>query len=177
MHGTINIKQVHVLPKHPHITKPTHTHTHITKPTHTHTHTLQNSHIHTPTHHKTHTYTHPHIHTHTNTLQNPHIHTPTHYKTHTYTHLHIRTSTQCTHPHINIHTHSGIDPFIAMSPSVTNNRLWTESRRSLPLEWIIPLQRSVSRHFERVQYILVYNPSVSVVQFIMRCGLQCQLTD
>ena len=46
--------QVHILPKHARITKPTHTHT--------------------PTHHKTHTYTHPHItkptHTHTHTLQN-----------------------------------------------------------------------------------------------------------
>ena len=60
--------QVNILPKHAHITKPTHTHTHthayITKPTHTHT----------PTHYKTHTYTHPHItkptRTHTHTLQN-----------------------------------------------------------------------------------------------------------
>jgi len=46
--------QVHILPKHPHITKPTHTHNHtlhnphITKPTPTHTHTLHNPHIHTP---------------------------------------------------------------------------------------------------------------------------------
>jgi len=32
--------QVHILPNHPQ----------ITKPTHTHTHTLQNPHIHTPTH-------------------------------------------------------------------------------------------------------------------------------
>jgi hypothetical protein len=69
--------QVHILPKHPHITKPKHSHTHA----------LQNPHIHTPTHYRIHTYKHPHItkstHTHTHTLQNPHIHTPTHYKTHT----------------------------------------------------------------------------------------------
>ena len=43
--------QVHILPKH----------LHITKPTHTQTHTLQNPHIHKPTHYKTHTYTNPHI--------------------------------------------------------------------------------------------------------------------
>jgi hypothetical protein len=80
--------QVHILPKQPDITKPTHTHTHtlshahITKPTHTHTHTYAHPHIHTPTHYKTHT------HTHTHTLQNPHTHTHTHthtnYKTHTH---------------------------------------------------------------------------------------------
>jgi len=40
---------VYILPKHPHITKPTQTHitkptqTHITKPTHIHRHTLQNN--------------------------------------------------------------------------------------------------------------------------------------
>ena len=48
---------VHILSKHPHITKPTQTHT------------LQNPHLHT------------HTHTHTHTLQNPHLHTYTH--THT----------------------------------------------------------------------------------------------
>jgi hypothetical protein len=50
---------VYILPKQPHITKPTHTHTHtgprITKPTHTHTHTgpritkPTHTHTHTPT--------------------------------------------------------------------------------------------------------------------------------
>jgi hypothetical protein len=37
---------VDILPKHPHITKPTHTHTHTQHTythTHTHTHTLQNN--------------------------------------------------------------------------------------------------------------------------------------
>jgi len=45
-----------MLPKHPHITKPTHTHPHITKPTHTHPHitnttvqTIQNT-VNTSTH-------------------------------------------------------------------------------------------------------------------------------
>ena len=59
--GKKNLSQstVYILPKHPHITKLTHTHTH--------------THTHTPTHYKTHTYT----------------HTPTHYKpTHTHTHTH-----------------------------------------------------------------------------------------
>ena len=45
---------VYILPKHPHITKPTHTHTHTHYKTdlckHTHTHTLQNPLIHTQTH-------------------------------------------------------------------------------------------------------------------------------
>jgi len=84
--------QAHILPKHPH----------ITKPTCTHTHTLQNPHVHTPTHYKTHTYTHPHITkptcTHTHTLQYPHLHTPTHYKIHMYTHPHV-TKPTCTHTH------------------------------------------------------------------------------
>ena len=85
---------VYILPKHPHITKPSqthtlqkphihthyknHTYTHITKTTHTHTHT---PHIHT--HYKNHTYTHITKTTHTHTLQKPQIHT--HYKNHTYT--------------------------------------------------------------------------------------------
>jgi len=56
--GKKNLSQstVYILPKHPHITKPTHTHTHTQ--THTHAHTLQTPHIHT------------HTHTHTHTLQN-----------------------------------------------------------------------------------------------------------
>ena len=65
-HSTNNTKHSkykYTLPKHPHITKLTHTHTH----------------------NKIHTYTNPHFtkstHTHTHLLQNPHIHTPTHYKT------------------------------------------------------------------------------------------------
>jgi len=66
---------VYILPKHPHIKKPTQTHT-LQNPiyvhTHTHTHTLQNPHTHTHTHYKTHTNTHitnpPHTHTHTRPL-------------------------------------------------------------------------------------------------------------
>ena len=54
---------MHILPKHPHIIKPTRY-----KPTHTHTYTYTHPHIHTPTHYKTHTlqthtYTHPHTYT------------------------------------------------------------------------------------------------------------------
>jgi len=45
---------VHILPKHPN----------ITKPTHTQTHTLEDPYLHTPTHYKT------HIHTLTYLLQN-----------------------------------------------------------------------------------------------------------
>jgi septation ring formation regulator EzrA len=47
---------VYILPKHPHITKPTQTHTLQNPQKHTHTHTLQNPHKHT--------------HTQTHTLQN-----------------------------------------------------------------------------------------------------------
>ena len=91
--------QVHILPKQPH----------ITKPTHTNTHTLQNPHIHTPTHYKTHTYKHPHItkptHTHTHTLQKPQIHR--HHKTHTYTNPHITKHTHTlTHTLQNPHIHT-----------------------------------------------------------------------
>jgi len=47
MHGLTDPKfTVYVLPKHPHITKPTHTHTH----THTHYKTRTVTHTHTHTH-------------------------------------------------------------------------------------------------------------------------------
>ena len=72
---------VYILPKHPHITKPSQTHT------------LQNPHIHTQahthTHYKTHTYTHrrarPRTHTHTRARAHAHTHTHTH--THTYIYI------------------------------------------------------------------------------------------
>jgi hypothetical protein len=64
---------IYILPKHPHVTKPTHykthTNTHITK--HTHIITNQYKITKTPTHYKTHT--------------NTHITKHTHYKTHTNT--------------------------------------------------------------------------------------------
>jgi len=60
---------VYILPKYPHITKPSQTHT------------LQNPHKHT--HYKTHTYTHTHTHTHT--------HITKHYKTTT-----VQIKTKCT---------------------------------------------------------------------------------
>jgi hypothetical protein len=86
---------LHILPKHPHITKPTHTHT------------SQNLHTRAraPTHYKTHTHSHTHIHTlqnlHTHTLT--HTHTPTHYKTYTHTHTHTHYKTY-THTHTHTHT-------------------------------------------------------------------------
>jgi len=65
---------VDTLPKHPHITKPTHIHTI------THTHTLAHT-THTHAHTHTHTYARARPHTHAHTRPHTHITKPTHYKT------------------------------------------------------------------------------------------------
>ena len=87
---------VYILPKHPHITKPTHTHTH----THTHKHARACLHKHTR----------PHTHTHTNTHTHPLTHTPiyTHTLAHIHTHTHghtLYTLTQCSEPNSGLWTH------------------------------------------------------------------------
>ena len=80
---------VYILPKHPHIRKPTQTHTQKHTPTHIHTHVHTYTHIHT------------HIHTHTTHTHTPHTHTYTHIYTHTHTPL---THIHRTHIHTYIHT-------------------------------------------------------------------------
>jgi len=79
---TLSQSTVYILPKHPHITKPTHIHPHTRVPTHSHTHS--------PTPH-----TRPHIHTHSPT-PHTHAHSPT---PHTHTHTHADTLKKTTHTH------------------------------------------------------------------------------
>jgi hypothetical protein len=110
--GKKNLSQgtVYILPKHPHITKPTHIHRLNTR-THTHTHYKHTPTLHTHTHTHT-TNTRPHYtHTHT-TNTRPYIN-----KTHKYTytplltHKHTHTHT-CTHSHPRTHTHTHTRPNI-----------------------------------------------------------------
>ena len=116
-------RQVHILPKRPHIAKSTHTHTHT--PSHYKIHT------HTHTHYKTHTYTQPHIHTHTHTLQKPHINTPTHYKTHTQTQTHTHTNT-----HYKTHTYT-----MGPGTQIPQNHIWRSFSPSNDL-WSSSMGRS-----------------------------------
>jgi hypothetical protein len=61
----LNQSTVYILPKHAHITKPTHTHTYTHIHTHTYTHTYTHIYTHIHTHIPTHIHTHIHTHTHT----------------------------------------------------------------------------------------------------------------
>jgi len=96
---------VYILPKHPHITKPTHTYTY------TQTHTHKHTHIHTQTHtQNTHKHTNTHTHTPTNTHKHTHpqTHKNTTTQTHTNTHTHIHTQNTQTHTYTHKHTHKHI---------------------------------------------------------------------